>query len=300
MVLKIDNAELLALEDDVMHALATGDESRLDVLGYGEVTLVLRLKSAATGKSMACKRLPVFPSKDRFDRYRDSLERYLAALEEKGVRVAPTQLWSAPVEAGRIVAYCVQETLDVSCVGHRWLKSASHDDALAFFRRVLETAEATVTPTLGIDGQVSNWVVGEDGSLTYLDITTPLMRDRAGGQEILDVKLFMSSLPVGLRDVVRITMSKDIFDKFYSVRGVVLDLCGNLLKEKLDALVPEYLAIANPRLPQEITMDDVRSYYADDAKLWELIQRLRRLDRFVQNKVLKTTYPFLLPRAIER
>jgi hypothetical protein len=170
---------------------------------------------------------------------------------------------------------------------------------LAFFAQVFETVSGAVTPTFGLDSQVANWVVSDD-RLVYVDITTPVMRKRLGGAEMLEVKLFMTSLPWGLRDVVRLTMTKDIFDKFYSVRGVILDVLGNLHKEGLEHLILPFLEYANSKLDDHITEADVRAYYDEDAKLWALIQRLRKADRFLQNKVLGRTYPFLLPGAIER
>ena len=179
------------------------------------------------------------------------------------------------------------------------MHNVSEEESLRLFQNIFETVSGAVTSVFGLDSQVANWVA-HDGELIYLDITTPLMRNRPGGSERLDVKLFMKSLPWGLRDIVRITMSKDIFDKFYSVRGVILDLLGNLHKEGLAHYIRPFLDYANPKLDKAITEEDVQAYYDEDAKLWQLIQRLRKADRFLQNQVLKRTYPFLLPGNIER
>ncbi|MGQ4444863.1 DUF6206 family protein, partial [Streptomyces violaceoruber] len=158
--------------------------------------------------------------------------------------------------------------------------------------------EATVTPRLGLDGQASNWI-DVDGELVYLDVTTPLIRDERE-RELLDVPLFFTSLPWLVRDVVRMAMTKSIFDKFYTPRGVVLDFLGNLHKERLDHLVPRFLEQANARLDRPLDAEEVGAYYRDDARMWELIQRLRKADRFVHNKILRRPYPFLLPRHVAR
>jgi len=44
----------------------------------------------------------------------------------------------------------------------------------------------------------------------------------------------------------------------------------------------------------------VRRYYRSDARLWELMLRLRRADRWWQRRIRRRTYPFLLPGHIER
>src|SRR5690242_2036308 len=97
--------ELATLEGRVENALATADDRELDVLGYGEVTLVLRLETAQG--AFACKRLPVFPDRQRLEAYRRCLDEYLERLAERRLRVADTELWHMTLPTGRVVAYCV-------------------------------------------------------------------------------------------------------------------------------------------------------------------------------------------------
>ncbi|RKS79670.1 hypothetical protein BZB76_1145 [Actinomadura pelletieri DSM 43383] len=296
MSFAVPDGELRRLECEVQRALATTDDSALDVLGYGEVTLVLRLDTD-TG-SFACKRLPVFPTRARFDRYRALLDAYLARLGERGVTVAETRLWHHTRPSGRVVAYCVQRELPGERLCSKLLHTEGEEWARGYFKRFLDTVDRAVAPDLGLDAQASNWT-DVDGDLVYLDVTTPLMRN-GRARELLDVKLFFTSLPWALRDIVRITMSKSIFDKFYSTRGVVLDFLGNLHKEGLDDLVPGFLAQAAERLDTPITEAEVAAYYREDARMWELIQRLRKADRFWHNRIRRRTYPFLLPPDIDR
>ena len=44
----------------------------------------------------------------------------------------------------------------------------------------------------------------------------------------------------------------------------------------------------------------MRRVYASDARLWEVLLRLRRLDRAWQRRVRRREYPFLLPGRIDR
>ncbi|SPT50028.1 DUF6206 family protein [Actinomadura madurae] len=296
MAFTVPHEELLRLERGVQRALATTDATALDVLGYGEVTLVLRLETGAG--SFACKRLPVFPSRQRFDRYRRLLDAYLFRLGERGLKVADTRLWHQARPSGLIVAYCVQEELPGERLCSTLLHTENEEWARGFFKRFLDTVDRVVVPDLGLDAQASNWTdVG--GELVYLDITTPLMRD-GRGRERLDVKLFFTSLPWALRDAVRISMTKSIFEKFYSPRGAVLDFLGNLHKERLGHLVPVFLEQAAERLDEPITAEEVAAYYKEDARMWELIQRLRKADRFWHNRIRRRTYPFLLPPDVDR
>lgn len=243
MSFTVPHDELGRLELRVREALRTADDSSLDILGHGEVTLVLRLRTEQG--AYACKRLPVFSDRTRFARYRQGLDEYLRRLTDSGLRVADTEVWHTPLPGGRIVAYCVQRELPERRLCSRLLHTEDETWAKDFFSRFLDQLDRTVSPTLGLDAQASNWVdVG--GELVYLDITTPLMRD-ARGREKLDVRLFFTSLPWVLRDVVRLSMTKSIFDKFYDTRGVLLDFLGNLHKERLDALIPAFLDQANGR-----------------------------------------------------
>ncbi|WP_030568395.1 DUF6206 family protein [Streptomyces aureocirculatus] len=303
MTFTVPHTALARLETQVQDALRAPDDnargganSTLDVLGYGEITLVLRLRTAEG--SFACKRLPAFPGQDRFDRYRRSLDEYLRLLTERGLTVAPTEVWHTRGPGGRVIAYCVQRELPRERLCSRLLHTQDETWAKNFFARFLDGVDAAVHPGLGLDAQASNWMdVG--GELTYLDVTTPLMRD-ARGRERLDVRLFFTSLPWILRDAVRVSMAKSIFDKFYETRGVLLDFLGNLHKERLGALIPAFLEQANARLEKPLTADEVAAYYRGDARMWELIQRLRAVDRFWHRTVRRKPYPFLLPPPVDR
>ncbi|WP_333759078.1 DUF6206 family protein [Streptomyces sp. ISBFB 2968] len=296
MTFSIPADALDALEDEVVRALSTTDDRALTILGYGEVTLVLRLETDAG--TFACKRLPVFPSRERLDRHSALVDDYVTRLDKGSVAVAETRMWHRRLPGGRAVAYCVQEALPEGRLCSRLLHTAGEAWCEGFFARFLDRVEATVTPRLGLDGQASNWI-DVDGELVYLDVTTPLIRDERE-RELLDVPLFFTSLPWLVRDVVRMAMTKSIFDKFYTPRGVVLDFLGNLHKERLDHLVPRFLEQANARLDRPLDAEEVGAYYRDDARMWELIQRLRKADRFVHNKILRRPYPFLLPRHVAR
>lgn len=287
---------LLALEEEVTRALASGDESRLEILGYGEVTLVLRLRTAR--ETLAVKRLPIFESRAAFDAYRAVSEEYVARLEIAKISVPATRLWASVREDGTMVAYVIQPELDGENLGSRWLARASGEEADWFFETVLRHTLDTITDTVGFDVQASNWIV-EGRRLRYLDVTTPFLRDERR-RERLDARPFFSSLPWLLRAPVRVMLGNSLFDKFYEPRAAIVDLLGNLHKERLGHLVARFLPIANARFESPIRAEEVASYYAGDAKMWAVLQTLRRADRWWQGVVRRRPYPFLLPGKIER
>lgn len=289
-------AALAALEERVERALRAGGSGDLEVLGYGEISAVLAL-DGPSGR-FACKRLPPFPGPDSLDAYRACLEAYLSALAGRGVTVAATALRHVEREDGRLAAYCVQEALPPASLLPQVLAGTGEARGRALFRRLLEAVERSVGPGLGLDGQVSNWAVAGD-ELVYLDVTTPLLRDGAGAER-LDTGLFLASLPWALRGPVRRFLLGQILDKYYRPRGVVLDALANLVKERLERWLPALLEEANARLEPALSEEEVRGYYASDARTWVLLQRLRRLDRAWQLRVRRRPYPFLLPGRIER
>jgi uncharacterized protein (DUF2236 family) len=107
-------------------------------------------------------------------------------------------------------------------------------------------------------------------------------------------------VPWALRGAVRRFALGAILDKYYDRRGALLDLAGNLHKERLAQLLPEVLEAANRVVEPPITDEEAERYYRDDARMWELLQRLRRADRWWQRTVRRRRYPFLLPGSIAR
>jgi len=288
--------QLESLETLLEHALRTGDVSQLSLLGYGEISCVLEF--SVGNSAFACKRLPVFPNETARAAYAAVFDEYLHVLADRGTSPTPSRLLTleGPGEQRRV--YCVQPRLDGLALLPKWLESASDDDARRVFLDIVARVENVARGDVGIDGQLSNWALVE-GKLSYLDVTTPLLRD-AQGSERLDMNLFLASLPWALRFPVKKLMLRGILDKYYVPRGIVLDLFGNLLKEKLGTKITLFLEALGNRFTPCISEKEIRDYYASDASTWALLQRLRRIDRAWQTKVRNRTYPFLLPGHIDR
>jgi hypothetical protein len=267
-----------------------------EVLGYGEISSVLALRSGETGA--ACKRLPPFPSEGAFEAYRSCFEAQLGAFEACGIPVLATELHRVARPGAGPMAYCVQPLVEEESLMPHRLARHPGDSGRELLERVLDLALGYVSPTRGFDAQLSNWAVVA-GGLVYLDVSTPLLRDKEG-RERLEVDVFLASLPWALRGLVRRFMLRGILDAYYSPRGVVVDLLGNLIKEGLGERLPELVPVAARRLGDPVSVEEVRRHYARDARSWRLLQRLRRLDRVWQRSVRRRPYPFLLPGPVER
>jgi hypothetical protein len=291
--------DLEALEQVVDEAIATGDESKLHVLGYGEISTVVAWPEASGPH--ACKRLPVFDDATRFAAFRSCFDDYLTALGAAGVSVVESRLEEVQSREPSVIAYCVQPVLDPATLAPAILRAGDRETARDVLSRVVGHIAKTVTPTVGLDAQLSNWArdpVGGDG-LVYLDVTTPLLRD-GDGRDRLDTELFIASLPAAFRPFVRRFMLDDILDPYFEPRPSALDLAGNLHKEGLARWVPDLVELANDTLGVDLSVEEVGRYYRRDARLWALLQRARRVDRAWRRHVRRQPYPYLLPGPVDR
>ncbi len=163
---------------------------------------------------------------------------------------------------------------------------------------IVESVSSVVDTTVGLDAQLSNWAV-VDERLTYFDITTPFLRDSHGNSE-LDTDVFLASLPWALRAPVRRFVIPGVVERYHDPRTVTLDLAANLIKERLEPLIPTVIEAASGRFEPALTEADVRKDYRSDARTWATLQAVRRVDRAWQRGVRRRPYPFLLPDRIER
>ena len=270
-------------------AIAAGEPHGLRVIGYGEITLVLGWPADAP--ELAVKRLPAFPGRDAVERYGDLLHRYIAALDERGVLTAHTEL-RAVARGARVHPYLVQELVPRDRLLIRVLDDADPDVAGALLGRLARHVGSAIDDRVGMDAQPSNWVV-EGDDLRQLDLSTPMLRTPDGRHE-LEVTLFISIYPWLLRAPLR-PVAASVMSLYFDKRKVLLDIAGNLVREGHSRWLPVYLDAANEYIDRPITQANVRGYLRQDRLLWATMQRLRRLDRTWQRRVRRRPYPFLLP-----
>lgn len=167
---------------------------------------------------------------------------------------------------------------------------------------------------VGIDIQISNWGVegfdpaeprvNGDENLLFIDTSTPMIRE--DGVELLDAELFMKSVPPFLRPVVRALFLQDVLDRYYDIREIIRDLIANFIKEGRSDVVPALAHQANLFFTERmaeydfkpLTLRDIKRYYRHDRLIWIVFQTARRIDRFIQTRILGRKYPYRLPDKI--
>jgi hypothetical protein len=270
-------------------AIHAGEAGGLRVLGYGEITLVLGWPTERP--RLAIKRLPVFRDRPELDRYAGLLARWLAALEERGVRAVPTAVRAVSGPHGELHAYLVQPFVAYERTLNHVLRSAESSAGAALLERLVERVVGAADGRVGLDAQAANWAI-EGERMSLLDVSTPMLRNRRGRQE-LELAPFVSIYPWALRGALR-PVARSIMNSYHDPRTVLLDVASNLHKEEIDRWVPALLSAANERVTPAITATEVRHYFTRDKRLWLLMQRLRRADRAWQRRVRHRPYPFLL------
>ncbi len=293
-----DVPDLGELETRFRRAFSGGDGAELDIIGYGEISSVVRWEG--TSGPVAAKRLPNYASRDVRDAHHQLMVEYIDELQVRGVDVVPTAFHQLDADDGTLVLYTVQPLISPERLAVDVLRGASQVDGRTLLERIVDhTVAVAGDPVLGLDVQLSNWVLFDDG-LGYLDISTPFMRDLVTGLSRLDTSIFVASLPWALRWPVQRFLAEDIVAEYFDARTTLLNAIANLHKERLTEWIPVAVEAANARLDHSIERADVDRYYAKDQRLWAVLQWLRRVDRRWQLSVRRRPYPVLLPGRIER
>jgi hypothetical protein len=281
--------DLEALEADVARAIATGDTSRLNLVGHGEISLVLGWPPS--NPEVVCKRLPPFSDEAAYGSYRDVVRRYIDELRARGVRVVDTELCHLVRRDGRVVGFHVQPRLPADRLATEILRHAPNDGR-SLFEAVVATVDRATDDQLGIDAQLSNWIWLEDQPW-QIDLTTPFVLDddRRPG---FDLGPFLAPLPAVARPIVRREMAKLIL-RWTTSRGALLDLAANLLKEDLDEWLPVALHAINAQVSPPITEDEAQRVHLEDRRLWPLLFHLEHLNRWWQQRIRRRQFDFLLP-----
>ena len=292
------------------------------VLGYGEISTIFEIQSDSV-KNLACKRLPIFQTRDEVERYEQIYRDYNEILEKKtGINVPDYGFAWFTTDAGRIIAFDVQQKLPSASIGNRAIALLNTEDIRTLFMLVLHELyklwlfnAAHPKEALGIDGQISNWAIAgfdpekgiENGAkLLYFDTSTPLMKK--DGVEQLDPELFLRSAPSFMLWLIRWLFLEGVMTRYYDARLVTIDLIANFYKEQRPELVPDLVKAANEFFAGEgaslsikpLTEKEIESYYKEDAMIWIVFLALRRFDRWLHKYILHKPYAYILPGNIKR
>jgi hypothetical protein len=288
---------LLAELEAKVYAMLRGDRSvKLRTLGQGEISVAVAYPTATP--RWACKRLPPFADRAQAECYRAHIQRYMAMLRDAGVGVVPTEVHLVPSERGRTALYLTQAVFSPDDLAVTKLRQRTPDAADEILCAIFDQVMHATGPRLALDAQLANWV-WHDGRALQFDISTPFTNDAFGRPE-LDLKVIVQPYPAVVRPVMRRWVAPGVIAKYHDPRGVLLDFAGNLIKERLAHWLPAVLQAANQRLDKPITQAEVEANYRDDARLWEVVYRLKRLNRWWYRTVRRDVYPFLLASPTAR
>lgn len=281
------------------------DGSGVRVLGYGEMSTVFALGG---DERTAFKRMPLFSTVEQARRYAESYRCYTDLLREAGLDLPEDETEVIDLPGRPVVLYIAQRQLPPGRFCHRLIHELDAPACRALFETVAERLSRVWSfnerrrpgVELAIDGQISNWVLLEDGRLLFVDTSTPIFRRQ--GVEQLDPELFLASAPGFLRWLLRLAFLDEVMSRYYDPHRVCLDLAANLHKERREQLVGDAVAAVNRRLPagQHVSAEEVRKYYASDRVIWSVFLAFRRLDRWVKTRIAGRRYEFVLPGKIRR
>lgn len=316
--LPVDRAALQRFEDLFNPLQPETGPLPAKVLGYGEISTVLAIDSLSP--HLAFKRMAMFETESEAAAYTALYAEAMAVLTEVvGLQTVPGALIQIRGVNGRPIIYLVQPKLNPQAIASRAMHLLAAADQVRLFTAVLHEicrvfsfnqAQSGLV-ALGLDGQMSNWVVRDFAGATlpepiileFLDTSSPLVQKN--GVEQLDAELFLRSAPAFLRWLLRWLFLQDVVTRYYNARKVSIDLLGNLYKEQLPDLVPAFVTIANQILQEQfpqvepITVKDVAAYYREDAMIWRVYLTFRRLDRWL-HRLFRKPYPYVLPGHIKR
>jgi len=286
------------------------------ILGLGEITTTVALEGVLDHRhpqggrrvSWAYKRLPSFPSLAEASAYQELFRLYQQALEQAGIRL-PFQRPRLVRSQGKIWVYICQERLPSGSIAARIIGKASTEECRKLFGQVLQELlkvflwnQAHPELLLGFDGQIPNWVVMAEGPLLYLDTSTPLARRES--KELLNTELFLKAIPVLVRPIVRATMLREVLDRYYNSRLVILDLIASFYTFRRPDAVPALIEDANLFLAERMaefnldpfTQKEIHSYHRGDLLLWKFLRAMKRMDRFISEELLGRPYEQRIPK----
>jgi hypothetical protein len=305
--------------------------AEVDIVGYGEISTVMHLRKTRwvnddvdiiTDESRwIWKKMPPFPAMEDVDRFeRLYVEYYNILTKQVGIHV-PRQEARHFRHDHYYTVYAGQERVDSESVCNILIKKMDAGNAIKILRHILELLikvhefnQHDPRVSIGIDAQLSNWalvsrrgnpyIVHEDDELLYLDTSSPLIK--RDGSEQINTEIFIKSAASFLRPIIRKFFLKEVVDRYYDMRSIMIDIIANLYKEKREDLIDVFIDITNNYCRENhldcisLNRKEIDAYYSNDAFIWKFYQASRKLDRFITEQVLRKKYIFRIPGTIER
>ncbi len=297
----------------------------IHILGYGEISLVFEFVNST--EPIAYKRLPIFDTEGQVKRHIAAYEIYHQILAKIGIEIPPEDSVWLKSNDETIALYCAQEKISSSSIGNSIIHhDISQNDIKILVKLIMRKLskiwlfnKRSQKLEVGIDGQISNWAVkgydpedpgiSESSELIYLDTSTPMVR--INSVDAMEPILFLKSAPSFLRWALEALFLEEVVSRYYDFRLVTIDLLANFFKEQKPELIPSLIKLVNefylhevPELEIEpLSYLEVDRYYngfLGDRQIWVIFQAARRMDRYLQTRMLRRSYNFYLPGKITR
>ncbi|MEM7095008.1 MAG: DUF6206 family protein [Actinomycetota bacterium] len=273
----------------VIKALETVDYSALNILGNGEVTVVLGWPSDEP--EWVLKPTGPFTAAE-FAGFDQLLSAYIEGLGERGIDVVPTALHPVERRDGWIMSYMVQPVLAPETLAENALaeRTPSVDDELLV--SVCDAIAAT-DDRLGIDAPISNWA-WDGHAVQLLDVGLPMMWDDSD-ESRFGIDVFTRAFPKPARGAVANEIEK-LLERYQSPRTSAVEFIGRLPFFGFEAWCEPAAQLLNDRLQpaQPITVTEAVELSEADAKTIPLLKRLQRMERMWKRRVRRQRYEYFI------
>jgi hypothetical protein len=265
----LSDADLAAL-DAAVKECRPGANHKVKIIGRGRVSLVIEWQG-----SMVVKPLPLFPSRRALDDYSSLWEKQFSILAAANVGVLATRLQVRAEKNGAWAGYLIQPRAAAEQLLPQFLRSVSAAEAVEILVVLASHLKTVVSPRFGLDGDITNWCVDPNGQLLLLDSSTPLLRDEAG-RGLLDLDLFLASMPRALRWPLRRFVVPRLVDRFFETRRLLIDILSGFYSEQLSHLLPQVIPRWNSLIEPEISEAEVLRYKKTNERVWHVLEVLDR------------------------
>jgi hypothetical protein len=286
-------------------------EIPFEILDYGEISSIFKMDKY---NDIVFKRLPVFPDRQSAESYRDQYFEYTSHLKKAGINLPEDDVFITHAPNCPYVLYFAQQLFKSDTICSKMIHTSDKDQITEMVETIIQAInnvrlyneEFMPELEIAVDAQLSNWtwpVENGKRKLFLIDTSTPFYR--INGNEQLDVKLLLKSMPFIIRIFVNFINLDDVVARYYNLRTLFLDIIGNLIKEQASDLIPFFIDIVNKNITDDFKLKpvfkkEVESYYKKDKMIWMVFLGLRKMDRFVTAKILRKRYEFLLPKKVKR